>query len=234
MDQYKRRLAAAVYDRIFEGPRGPEDRAVFAGVELGERPACPRTILCALTLPGDPPELLTRAVAETFAILRVTWIALLRTGDGPDRRRIDAVHAALQCEVAAVEWAWSGGYCEGHTLGRTLTRRREQLRGALAAAPPAGAGLLVPRDARANEPLPGPLAAAWEAFTRAVSDVDGAGSERVRDDALAAIGTWRLGEMEATEAAAAVHDAIGGVTPMRSFAPVPAIAPEQPALRAAS
>lgn len=200
MTQHQRRLAAAAYDRGLEGPRCSVNRTSFVGV-----PLLGRTVLCELTLTGDPPVALALAVTETLAILRVMWMALLRCEPGRDRRTLDAVHAALQCELVATEWAWSGGAGEGHALARTLARRREGHRAALAAMPPVGLGLLLPRHARANEALPGRLAAAWEAT-------------KLHDEADDALGAWRLGELEAADAASILE----------------APAEELPALRVAS
>jgi hypothetical protein len=220
----EKRLAAAAYDLGQVLPRCADDRAVFVGVErMG------RTILCDLTLTGDPPDALRVAVAETLAVLRVTWIALLRCEDGLDRRHLDAVHAALQCELAATEWTWAGGSGDGHALARTLARRRERYREALAAPAPAGLGLLLPRNARANEPLGGRLAAAWEALAREVAGADRARATRLREDALDAVGAWRLREIEAAEAAVVIEAAIGRAKAIR-----PVEAEEPPALRAAS
>jgi hypothetical protein len=224
MEQHERRLAAAAYDRGLEVPRCANDRTVLVGV-----PLLGRTLLGDLTLGGHPPEALRLAVAETLGVLRVMWIALLRCEDGPDRRQLDAVHAALQCELAATEWTWSGGSGDGHDMARTLVRRRERHREGLAAPPPVGLGLLLPRHARANEAFAGSLAAAWEAVARAVAGADRARAARLREDAHDAVGAWRLGEMGAAEAAAAIDAAIGHPTVMR-----PVAAEELPALRAAS
>jgi len=224
MTQHERRLAAAAYDQGREGPRCADDRTVFVGV-----PLLGRTILCDLTLAGDPPEVLRLAVAETLAVLRVMWIALLRCDDGPDRPQLDAVHAALQCELAATEWTWAGGSGDGHALARTLVRRRERHREELATPPPAGLGLLLPRHARANEALVGRLADAWEALAREVAGAGRVSAARLREDAYDAVGAWRLREVEAAEAATAIEAAIGGRTSAREVA-----AEELPALRAAS
>jgi hypothetical protein len=224
MNPHERRLAAAAYDRGLGVPRCAGDRTVFVGV-----PVLGRTILSAVTLDGQPPESLRLAVAETLAVLRVTWIALLRCEGEPDRRRLDAVHAALQCELAATEWTWSGGSGDGHDRGRTLIRRRERHREAVAAPPPVGLGLLLPRHGRANETFAGKLAAAWDTLARALVGADRARAARLREDAEDAVGAWRLGEMEGGDAAAAIEAAIGHPTAMR---PVPA--EELPALRVAS
>jgi hypothetical protein len=197
---------------------------VFVGVE-----PMSRTILCDLTLDGDPPEPLGRAVAETLAVLRVTWIALLRCEDGPDRRWLDAVHAAMQCELVATEWTWGGGLGDGHAMARTLVRRCERHRAALAAPPPLGLGLLLPRDGRANEAPAGRLAEAWGALARELVGADRARAAQLREDADDAIGAWRLGEVEAVEAAAAIEAAIGPAVSVRRV-----VAEELPALRAAS
>jgi hypothetical protein len=232
--QHEKRLAAAVYDRgrtgyVEAGSAAAEaGAAVLVGVDTLRGM---RTVLCDLTLRGDPPEPLRLAVAETLTVLRVTWIALLRCQDGPERHLLDAVHAALQCELAAVEWTWSGGAADGYALARTLARRRERHRAALAAPPPTGAGLLIPREARATEPLPAPLVAAWDALARAVGGAPPARAASLRDDGFQALGAWRLGEVEAPEAAALVLAAIGGPAEEK----VRAIAPAAPtALRAAS
>ena len=113
--------------------------------------------------------------------------------------------------------------------GRTLARRRERLRGAVALPPPHGIGLLLPRHARANEAFAGRLAAAWDALARALVAADRARAARLREDTEDAVGAWRLGEMEGGDAAAAIEAAIGPPTAMR-----PVLAEELPALRAAS
>jgi hypothetical protein len=225
MKQHEKRLAAAVYDRAPSA--SADDRAVFVGTGALRGG---RTVLCDLVLAGDPPEALRLAVAETLAVLRVTWIALLQCDDGPERRLLDAVHAALQCELAAVEWTWSGGAGDGHALARVLAGRRERHRCALAAPPPVGVGLLIPGQARANEALPGPLVAAWEALARELGGVDPARASGLRDAAYDALGAWRLREVEATDAAASIAEAIrrSGDEKVRPIAPEPAV------LRAAS
>ena len=228
MKQHEKRLAAAVYDRARAAGPGLGDRAVFAGVTALRGG---RTVLCDLILPGDPPEALRLAVADTLAVLRVTWIALLQREDGPDRRLLDAVHAALQCELAAVEWIWSGGAGDGHALARTLAGRRERHRAALAAPPPAGTGLLIPKHARANEALPAPLEAAFGELERELGrGADSARATRVREEACEALGAWRLGEIEAADAAASV----GGALRRLREEKVHPIAPEPAVLRAAS
>lgn len=227
MKQHERRLAAAVYDRARAAGPNPGDRAVFAGVP-GLRGG--RTVLCDLTLAGDPPEALRLAVADTLAVLRVTWIAMLRYDDGPDRRLLDAVHAALQCELAALEWTWSGGVGDGHALARTLAGRRERHRAALAAPPPTGIGLLVPRLARASEAFPAPLEAAFGELERELGGAEPARAARLREEAYEALGAWRLGDMEAPDAAAAIEAALRHPRDEK----VHPIAPEPAVLRAAS
>ncbi|HEY3817800.1 MAG TPA: hypothetical protein VGL81_11540 [Polyangiaceae bacterium] len=223
MKQQERRLAAAAYDQGREGPRSPFDRTVFVGV-----PSVGRTLLCDLTLPGDPPEALGVAVSETLAVLRVMWIALLRCDEGPDRRNLAAVHAAMQCDLSAMEWMWSGGSGEGHALARALVQRREGHRASLAQRGPGGGGWLLPRDARASEPFPPRLAAAWNALSGDAASAGRARSAWLREQALDAVGAWRLGEIEAADAAALLEAAIRPPT-------VRPIVPEElPPLRVAS
>jgi hypothetical protein len=227
MKQHERRLAAAAYDQALDAPRYPGDRTVFAGV-----PVLGRTILCDLTLSNDPPEALRAAIAETLGLLRVMWVALLRCDDGAERRQLEAVHAALQCELAATEWTWSGGAGDGHALARTLVRRREHHRAMLAAPSPFGVGLLLPRSARANEPLPEILAAAWATSSREAATAGATRAARLHEEAQEAVGAWRLGELEAVDAAAVLEAASGRAAATRS-SPV-LVAADLPPLRVAS
>jgi hypothetical protein len=181
MDQYSKRLAAAAYDRACPEHDAGRDRVVFVGVQL--EPGVRRTLLCQLTLTGDPPECLRASVADTLALLRTLWIALLEGDDEEERRRLATVHAALQCDLVTADWSWSTGRAEARALARSMARAREGYRARLAMPPPYGLGLVLPLHSRATEPLP-------EALRIAHDEAD--------DGAYAAIGAWRLGERPAT------------------------------------
>ena len=210
MDTHTRRLAAAAYDRAVAQRRITEDRVILVGVELGRDGR--RSLVGDVTLQGEPPEVLRTAVADTLAMLRVTWVALLDHADGMERRHLEAAHSALQCELAATEWAWASGAAEGHALGRTLARRRERLRAAVARPAPDGVGLLLPSESRASEPLPLELSAACarvEAFLASAGSSD----SLLREVVHAAIGAWRLRELEAGAAALAIESRLARSTP---------------------
>ncbi|HEY8091396.1 MAG TPA: hypothetical protein VIF09_26210 [Polyangiaceae bacterium] len=226
METHTRRIAAAAYDRAQAARGRTDERVVLVGVELG--PGDRRTLVGDVTLHGTPPEVLRVAVAETLAMLRVTWIALLGHEEGRDRRHLEAAHSALQCELAATEWTWASGTAEGHALGRTLARRRERLRGAVALPPPHGLGLLLPRESRASDPLPQSLVWACDRLDSLLA-ASGAHDTLLREVGYAAAGAWRLGEMEATSAALAVDACFERSTPE-----LPAASEERPSLRAAS
>jgi hypothetical protein len=224
MDQHTKRLAAAAYDRGRDAPRTAEDRTTFVSVELesGTR----RTVLCDVSLPGDPPESLSLAVAETLAVLRVTWIAMLQERDGIGQRRLDAAHAAIQCELATAEWTWSSGHADARALARTLTARRERHRRALAMPAPHGVGLLVPGRARAAEPLPRELEEEHQPLLRAAAAANRSRREWLEEASYAAIGAWRLGEVEVAVAAAAIAWLLGRDTD--ELRPVPAASARVP------
>lgn len=227
MNHHTKRLAAAAYDRAHEARRWTEDRVVFVGVELA--PDRRKTLLGDVTLAGDPPEVLRLAIAETLSMLRIAWVALLGHEDGCEQQQIEATHAALQCELAAAEWAWSSGTADGHALGRTLARRREALRQAIANPRPYGVGLLLPQHARASELLPRILVDACAALEQVVTGADGVRGLLLREVGYAAIGAWRLREMEAPAAASAI-----GVCLERSTPTLPVESEERLPLRAAS
>jgi hypothetical protein len=227
MHFHNRRLAAAAYDRARETRRVTEDRIVFVGVELA--PGMRRTLLGDVTLAGDPPEVLRAAVADALAMLRVAWIALLDADDDRTGPTLQAVHAALQCEVAAAEWTWSSATAEGHALGRTLARRCESLRQAIALPRPHGAGMLLPLRARASEPLPRALAEACAAVEGVAAGTDPVHGSLLREAAYSAVGAWRLREIEESAAALAIQACLRGDDP-----PPPAESEERVLLRAAS
>ncbi|HEY8039214.1 MAG TPA: hypothetical protein VIF15_05440 [Polyangiaceae bacterium] len=219
MDQHTKRLAAAAYDRGLEAHRWAEDRALFVGVEL--ETGAQRTLLCDLMLAGEPPEALRTAVADTLSVLRVAWIALLQAGDGA-RRRLDAVHAAVQCELVATEWTWSTRGTDGHALARALVHRRERHRQALTRPAPAGLGLLLPRQSRATEPLPESLLEARRTLALEAARAGRPQALHLASVAYGAIGGWRLGELEAASAAATIDEALGRrAAPVSSDYPAP-------------
>lgn len=238
MDQHTKRLAAAAYDRGRDARRSPEDRTVFVSVDLG--PGARRTLLCDVVLAGEPPESLRNAVADTLSVLRIAWVAMLHEGDGIQRRRLEAAHAAIQCELASTEWAWSSGHADARALGRTLVARSERHRKALAMPAPHGVGLLVPGRARAAEALPSALGDAHKALLDAAAKGGRARREWLEEASYAAVGAWRLGEVEASVAVSAigwllVRDASPSVPVPAASSPEPAPASEAPAaLRAAS
>ncbi len=226
MDTHTRRLSAAAYDRALMLRRETDDRVVLVGVYLG--PGDRRTLVGDVALRGDAPEVLRVAVADTLSMLRVTWIATLVQDEGIERRHLEAAHSALQCELAATEWAWASGTAEGHALGRTLARRRERLRAAVARPAPDGVGLLLPSESRASDPLPPELAQAAERV-EALRATAGSSESTLRDIVYAAIGGWRLREMEAAAAALAVEARL-----VRSTPDLPPASEEPAPLRAAS
>lgn len=230
MDSHTRRLAAAAYDRAREARRRSGDRVVLVGVDLG--PGVRRTLVGDLALDGDPPEVLRAAIADTLAMLRIAWMAVLQADDEDDDGRgsaIDAVHAALQCQLAATEWTWASGTADGHALGRTLARRREDFRQAIARPHPHGAGILLPQRARASEPLPRLLVDACAALDHAAEGATRLHASLLHEVGYAAIGAWRLLELEDAAAAAAIDACI------RGDAPTPSAGPEERVpLRAAS
>lgn len=237
MDQHTKRLAAAVYDRGHDAPRSREDRTIFVSVELA--PNVRRTLISDLVLPGDRPGSLRAAVAETLAVLRIVWIAMLQEEDGLQRGRLEAAHAAIQCELASAEWALSSGHADARALGRTLASRRERHRAALATPAPNGVGLLVPAHARAAEPLPPELDDARRALLRAAAGTARSHRDWLEEAAYAAIGAWRLGEVEAGAATSAITWLLGRDAEARTApaASAPELAPaseERPVLRAAS
>lgn len=231
MDPHTRRLAAAAYDRAREARRRSGDRVVLVGVDLG--PGVKRTLLGDLALDGDPPEVLRAAVADTLAMLRIAWMAVLQSDgedDGDDRGpAIDAVHAALQCQLAATEWTWASGTADGHALGRTLARRRESLRQAVARPHPDGAGILLPQRSRASEPLPRVLVDACAALDRVAEGATRLHASLLHEVGYAAIGAWRLLELEDAAAASAIDACIRGDVPAPTAGPE-----ERVPLRAAS
>jgi hypothetical protein len=177
MDQHSKRLAAAAYDRVSPDRDASRDRVEFVGVLLD--PGLRRTLLCDLTLTGDPPDCLRTVVDETLAFLKTLWIALLQHDDDDERRRLATLHAALQCDLVTADWSWSTGRAEARALSRNITRTRESYRERLAMPPPYGLGLVLPLESRATAPLP-------EALRMARSGAD--------ESAFEAIGAWRLGE----------------------------------------
>jgi hypothetical protein len=203
MDPHARRLAAAAYDRSHDVPPCAPDRLALAGIDLA--PQLHRTLVCDVTLPGDPPESLRRAVADTLAVLRVAWIAMLKRSEGVERGRLDAVHAAIQCELVATEWAWSTGSPEPRGLARKLVARRDRHQQLLAMPLPHGIGMLLPRHARANEPFPEVLAEAHRELLRSLEGPDAIEACRIGHAGYEAIGAWRLGEMEAAQAARTIR-----------------------------
>jgi hypothetical protein len=240
MDQHTKRLAAAAYDRVRDVPRSAEDRVVFVSVELD--PKTRRTLLCDVILGGDPPESLRVAVAETLAVLRVAWIAMLNERDGLERQRLEAAHAAIQCELAAAEWGWTSGQADARALARTLAARRERQRRALAMPAPQGLGLLVPGQARGAEPLPPALDEVLQLLLRAAAGGDRSRRDWLEEAAYAAVGAWRLGEVEVSVAVSAIAWLLGrDAAPVESI-PAPAassgepspVSEPPPALRAAS
>jgi hypothetical protein len=204
MDQHTKRLAASAYDRGRDLTAHTAERAIYVGVDLGG--GVWRTLLGDVKLAGDPPPMLHAAVAATLDVLRVTWIAMLTTSDELERRRLDAAHAAIQCELVATEWAWSTRATDARSLARTLAARRERLRQTLAMPPPAGAGLLVPGCSRANEPLPNEMELALDRVARAAELRPRGGREGLLEMAYALVGAWRLRAIEAGLAATAIGE----------------------------
>jgi hypothetical protein len=217
MEFNNRRLAAAAYDRARDARRSSVDRVLFVGVELA--PGRCRTLLGDVALDGDPPEVLRAALAETLAALRVIWLAFLTAEDEPTRAALEAAHAALQCEMATTEWTWSADAAEGYALGRTLARRREELRQAIARPAPDGAGVLLPMRARACEPLPRVIADAWSVLDGALGGMDRMRRTVLRDVAYAIVGAWRLREMDEVDAAALIEACAHGDIPAPASAP---------------
>jgi hypothetical protein len=203
MDPHARRLAAAAYDRARHAPPSAPDRLALTGIDLP--PGLHRTLVCDVVLTGDPPESLRRAVADTLAVLRVAWIAMLKRGESVERGRLEATHAAMQCELVATEWAWSSGSPDPRALARSLVARRDRHVQLLAMPLPHGVGMLLPRHARANELLPDLLAEAHRELGNGLAQRDEGRARCICDAAYEAIGAWRLGEMEATRAARAIR-----------------------------
>src|SRR5262249_55161831 len=149
------------------------------------------------------------------------WIALLHRATAAERRRLHTVHSALQQEIVTAEWSWTTRLSDAATLARTLNGRRERYRTTLVLPPPHGLGLILPRQGRAPEAFPDALLDARGALARALALLDSLADRRVdgaklakraevlRDAAYDAIGAWRLGEVEAPHAAAAIAAAIG-------------------------
>jgi hypothetical protein len=214
MDKQQQRLAAAAYDRGLDERRPMDDRVHFVSVELGEGRR--RALLCDVRLPGDPPLPLLAAIADTFSLLRVAWVELLKQEIADERRRLNTVHAALQQEIVTTEWSWTTRLADAATLARTLTGRRERYRATLAMPKPHGLGLLLPRQARATEDLPDMLAQARVSLVRTLGVLEMLSDRRtdgnalldraawLRSTAYEAIGAWRLGQFEASQSAAAV------------------------------
>jgi hypothetical protein len=165
---------------------------------------------------------------------------MLQEPDGLQRRRLEAAHAAIQCELASAEWALSSGHADARALGRTLATRRERHRAALAMPAPNGVGLLVPAHARAAEPLPAELGDTHKALLRTAAAAARSHREWLEEAAYAALGAWRLGEVEAGAATSAIAWLVGADASPRS-APAassadlaPPASEAHPALREAS
>jgi hypothetical protein len=176
--------------------------------------------------------MLHAAIAGTLDVLRVTWIAMLATEDELERRRLDAAHAAIQCELVATEWAWSTLATDARSLARTLATRRERLRLTLAMPPPAGTGLLVPGRSRANEPLPGELEAAIDLLERTADTRPRPAREALLESGYAVVGAWRMRALEPMVAATAIAELVVESTP--ESAPAPAQSGPRVVLRQAS
>src|SRR5512135_1015659 len=103
MDRLRLLIAAATYD-AWRDEADERNRAPYASVELDD--GWHRAVLCDISLSGEPPVPLCTAVDDTMDLLRATWIAMLKQKDDAARTKLDAIHAALQHELAEVERHW--------------------------------------------------------------------------------------------------------------------------------
>jgi hypothetical protein len=205
----RRRVAAAAYDRPHR--ESTPSGTVYAPVRLS--PVWHRVLLCDAVLDAHAPAGLRKAIDDTLDLLRVVWVGLLLETDEVVQRRLDLAHAAIQHELAQAHLAWTRGLAEEHSIVHRLVSRREGQRRALAYPEPHGVGMAFPQQSRATEPHPPALRAATRALDAMVAtidvmrtyDVDAVGLAPLQTVlehvGFAAVGAWRLGEIEGAQAA---------------------------------
>ena len=210
---------------------GPQDRVLFVGVELA--PDRRKTLLGDVDARGRPPGGAPRWPSPTPCrdAPRSRWVA-------PPRPRRTVASSSRsrppmrRCSASwrAAEWAWSAGAADGHALGRharapaggTPPGHREPA--ALRRRPALAAGT---RGLRSRS-----RGSSWmraRHSSRSSPARTACASLLLREVGYAAIGAWRLREMEAPAAASAIV-----CLPRRSTPTLPVESEERLPLRAAS